>query len=289
MNLWRRRRELAYRFANTGLLWSLSRLYRWHGLRGTFLVDREGISYQHETILLSFDFRAKAVAGNLDVTGNYEPRTIERLWSVMSEGDVFYDIGAHEGYYALMVHSRFPHARIVAIEPLANMLRRNIALNKATGIEVLAVALGDAEGSIAMTTHKRSSNYVSPAARHRVPMETLDRLVARGLPVPNILKMDVEGYEPIVLRGAARTVDRHRPMILLEINESLFRYQDTPDSVMNFFVNHSYRVFAQASDRLLEARAGSQLPISLEDNFWAIPSERADLLQWANANVKHST
>lgn len=269
--LWTRRREIAYRMLNAALLKCLVHLYRWHGLKGAFIIREDIIAYDHRGVLLAFDPLAKAVAGNIDVSGSYEDHTIKRLLSVCSDEDVFYDVGAHEGIYSLVVKRHVPGARIIAIEPLADRLRTNLGLNQASDVCVIEAALGDGLGEVVITTDRRASNYVSRRGRRLVRVETIDHLVATGFAPPTILKMDIEGYELFALLGAQQTITVHRPLILLEMNASLLRFHASADPIVQLLTRHGYTLYAQTDSHLVELHAVVGMPISVEDNFWAIP------------------
>jgi hypothetical protein len=54
----------------------------------------------------------------------------------------------------------------------------------------------------------------------RVRTETIDALVAAGMAPPDLMKIDVEGAEAAVIRGAARTIEAHRPLMLIEVHSA---------------------------------------------------------------------
>ena len=153
-----------------------------------------------------------------------EPFTVEWIERSIRAGDVFYDIGANVGAYSLIAAKATNNgARIFAFEPMAasfHDLFRNILLNDcSTSVIPLPIALWSDNGTLTLTTDSR----VAGAARHRIspkpPVEAdakttvvgvrLDDLVERfGLPAPTHAKIDTDGYELEVLRGAERTLTR---------------------------------------------------------------------------------
>ncbi|MBD0272332.1 MAG: FkbM family methyltransferase, partial [Acetobacteraceae bacterium] len=132
-------------------------------------------------------------------------------------------------------------ARFLAVEPsprnLAH-LRRNLAANDLEPrAEVIAAAAGAEPGSLSFHesefgagSHLVSGHHlaggVMPAVQ--VPVETLDRIVAaRGLERLDLVKIDVEGFEPDVLAGGAGAIERFRPAIYMEFNSwTLMAYRD---------------------------------------------------------------
>ena len=156
--------------------------------------------------------------------GTYEPamqRVIERS---VARGGVFYDVGAHAGYFSLLA-SRVVGAagRVVAFEPDAGNLRHlreHIRLNDAGNVTVIEAAVADASGSARFAAP--SSNFegtLSRAGALSVNMVTVDGLVESGaLPAPTYVKIDVEGAEFRVLRGARRTLRTASPTIFLAVH-----------------------------------------------------------------------
>jgi len=122
--------------------------------------------------------------------------------------DLFFDIGANVGSYTVLA-SGVCKARTWAFEPdpvTAAHLGRNIALNALQNcVTVHQIALGATEADIPFTIGQDTVNKVAktedPNVRmvHQVP---LDALAHEN--VPSMIKMDVEGYEPEVIKGAAR-------------------------------------------------------------------------------------
>src|SRR5688500_14461311 len=125
--------------------------------------------------------------------------------------DLFLDVGANIGSYTVLA-SKVVGANCVAIEPIAKTvahLRDNLALNAIEDrVRVEACAVGETAGTVRMTPNEDSINRVIEAdAGSRdvveVPCRTLDEIIGSG-PVPQIMKMDIEGLELPALRGATR-------------------------------------------------------------------------------------
>lgn len=143
------------------------------------------------------------------------------------------DVGAHEGLLTLPL-AALPGARVIAFEPLAEAratLARAAAGNPA--ITLRPEALGDAPGTLDLSlplldgvpqwqwasTAKGYAAHESSRVtvrREAVPVVTLDSL---ALPDLTALKIDAEGAEYAVLRGARATLARCRPVITLELEE----------------------------------------------------------------------
>lgn len=151
----------------------------------------------------------------------YERQTIGAL---LGEHDVFIDIGANHGFYSILAATR--GLEVLAVEPEPGnlaVLRQNLDHNN-LDLEIAAVALSDHEGEMSlygdgdMASLKKSWQGVAGYFRQSVPVTTLDKLVdGRWAGKRILVKMDVEGVEHDVLRGAASTLARSpRPTWLVE-------------------------------------------------------------------------
>ena len=158
--------------------------------------------------------------------GTHEERVQEALARLVRPGFVVYDIGAHIGFFSLLCgRLAGGSGRVFAFEPRAEniaRLRNNIQANAARNVEVVAAAASDSTGEASFAMHESTlEGYLVPdgdASAVRVRTESVDSLVAGGMPPPDLMKVDVEGAEAAVIRGAARTIDAHRPLMLLEVH-----------------------------------------------------------------------
>lgn len=127
------------------------------------------------------------------------------------------DIGAFEGLMTLGF-ARKGASRIWAFEPARRnrkVLTRNIAANRLQNVTVFDVALADAPGESTLSYDSvRPSKASLGPGTERVRVATLDEFSLD----PDLIKIDVEGFELPVLQGAVETLRRHRPKIVLELH-----------------------------------------------------------------------
>lgn len=165
-------------------------------------------------------------------------RNLALFERLIRPGDVVYDIGANIGYYARFILEHLPASRLVCFEPMrANvaLLRANIELGgHAERAVVLPLALADADGQAELQVDDMAdgSAVLSEVSRgeaaegrrvrglapivETVPTRALDGLIAeQSLPPPSVMKIDTEGAEAIVLRGARRTLQERRPRLII--------------------------------------------------------------------------
>lgn len=156
--------------------------------------------------------------------GTYEAALQHAITQRVTPGGVFFDVGAHAGYYSLLASRLLgPGGRVVAFEPdtrnIAH-LRRHLRLNRIKNVTIVKAAVADRTGT-ARFARERSGfgGALSNAGSRTVATVTLDGLISAGkLPAPNYLKIDVEGAELRVLRGAAKILSASRPIIFLAVH-----------------------------------------------------------------------
>lgn len=140
--------------------------------------------------------------------------------------DAFIDVGANVGIYTCIVART--GKPVLAIEPQRqnlSILARNIALNKLDRIEVLPVGLSEQSGVATLyglgdvASLDAEWNATGASYRENVTLSTLDLVLAgRFAGARLVIKIDVEGFEFEILRGAASTLARvPRPVWLVEI------------------------------------------------------------------------
>lgn len=153
----------------------------------------------------------------------YEPEIGILVDTFVPDDGVLVDVGANWGYFPLFLAARPGfRGRVLAVEAFPASAAALEGVIAATGIrhlvEPVAVALGAAPGRATMSEKLfTGNNRISEAGALEVPVETLDRLAeAQGLARLDLIKIDVEGAEAEVIRGARRTIARHRPVVVFE-------------------------------------------------------------------------
>jgi len=143
-------------------------------------------------------------------------------------GDIFLDVGSSLGLYAVCLGDKVRRhgGAIISIEPVPfNMLRQkeNVKLNKLEDlVTFFEVGLGSGEARVKIITDPDSADnnaIISDNGNFEIQVVTLDSLAAEQLRHRiGLMKIDVEGYEPMVIEGARNTIIRDRPIIFAEFN-----------------------------------------------------------------------
>lgn len=166
---------------------------------------------------------------------------------MISEDDLIFDIGAHHGFYAVYMARRAK--RLIAIEPNPHnvaILQKNVALNRLQNVIVRQAAVGDSVGHVELLRNSNSggirSSETTKLPAFRVELLTLDHL-AREHGFPQMLKIDVEGFEASVLRGASQIM-AHRPKIVIEVHvDWVTRYGSSVREVLDLLHLENYCVW----------------------------------------------
>jgi FkbM family methyltransferase len=153
--------------------------------------------------------------------GTYEPHDSRLVQRYLSAGHTFVDIGANFGYYSLMAASAVGNSgRVFGFEPnpeLCDHLRGTIEKNEIVNITVERAGVSDEAGwADLFLPIKRGNNTATMVPNEggrplRVPVVTLDEYLDRfRIARVDFLKIDVEGFEPRVIRGARGAIRARR-------------------------------------------------------------------------------
>jgi FkbM family methyltransferase len=155
------------------------------------------------------------------LAGNYEEANQRAFVRFIRPGDVVFDVGAHAGFFTLLA-SRLAGAsgRVVAFEPFPEnlaALREHLALNGVTNAHVIDAAVSLVPGfSSFMPDREKTKGKLQSDGELTVRVLSLDAVYAsRIFPPPSFVKIDVEGEELNVLRGAAEMLTSEHPVIIL--------------------------------------------------------------------------
>ncbi len=170
----------------------------------TQLVSQDGLSWEIPVLY----------TGAVTVLPSHEPEVKDFLMKRFLPGHVFVDVGADVGAYS--VRASEWEMKVYSFEPNPEnikALKRNLDINNLT-LDIIQCALGSSEGK-AYLSQNGAISRINASDGIEVPVRTLDSF---NLQRVDLLKVDVEGYELEVFRGAIETLKRCHPAIVVEMH-----------------------------------------------------------------------
>ena len=205
--------------------------------------------------------RSSYIGSQIYWWGSHEAACLSLLDQILKPGMVFVDVGANQGEFTVFAAKRLTAGKVLAFEPIGpiyHSLRQNVELNKFENVIPFNIGLSDDTGSVDF--------FMEPSGGSDLPNEglaTMYRARDRSIPVGaallkvfdhvfeetgldrlDVVKIDVEGAELSVLRGAVGTIRKYIPRLLLEVNEMTCNYAHyTRADLLAFVARLGYRFF----------------------------------------------
>lgn len=217
---------------------------------------------------------------------DWEPEVIETIKAVLKPSDVFYDIGANAGYFTIEATAAFGgELDVRAFEPQPSLARAaavSAKMNHFSGVHVYELLLGDKQSEVqfyvpAHGVHASLIAREKPVQIYSRDMTTIDEQVAgRSIPPPDVIKIDVEGAELLVFRGARRTIESAQPYIIFEADANMERFGHTlTDLVDCLRADVPYKFMRIREDGGLQAVDDNSIATSAPvGNLIALPPNR---------------
>lgn len=186
----------------------------------------------------------------------YEPCTSLLALGALRPGDIALDIGAHVGYFSMLFRLAVgATGTVISFEPMPDTYRRllrNVLANRFTNVLALPLAVAERSGSALFHLDADNEGESSLLAnqdteRAHVQVTSLDDLFRDGMPArPRLLKIDAEGVEMNILRGAQQWFALYAPdIVICEINRGALAKGGADErQVRDFFQAHGYRCAA---------------------------------------------
>jgi len=202
----------------------------------------------------------------------YEPGVTGLLYKSIKKGMTFIDVGANSGYYTLLAASRLKGTgKIISLEPqgaVYQRLKNNVESNRLENVKLLRKAAyskstkvtvglpkwGDAETSI---------DYPDPVSFEEVDAVTIDSVCK----TPDVMKIDVEGYELEVLQGASMALRHVKCMIFEQSIRRIVERNIAPNSVIDYVKDRGFDIYDSESGKEINDYRDAS---ALGSNFYAV-------------------
>jgi FkbM family methyltransferase len=214
----------------------------------------------NDNTLISTSFFFEGVYG-------FETETTVLMEKLLQSCQVFFDIGAHVGFYSLFAALENEKRSVYSFEPVPNIykkLKENVELNDLNNIHPVQAALDRYDGEISMyipvnpyhrgdniptisSTSSQLKNSIDNVTEVAVKSLTLDSFVNNNnIDKVDLIKIDTEGTEPQVFEGAKNVIDRDKPSVICEVLPGR-----TENLLTQFFENRGYEFFQITNNGLI--------------------------------------
>ena len=209
----------------------------------------------------------RQVSLSLLLHGTYEPEETTLFERTLCPGMVVVDAGANLGVYTLLAARAVgPTGRVVAFEPdpaTFQLLSENVSRNHLSNVDLRNEGLAEESGTMSLyrvpghpaLASLSRSNARSSAVRVDVPVATLDEVLEElGIERVDVMKLDTQGAEIDILRGARETIERARPAMFVEYwPAGLSGMGHDPEDLLAQFEGWSYELsLVTAPDERIE-------------------------------------
>jgi FkbM family methyltransferase len=206
-----------------------------------------------------------ATAGDIWAGLRCERHEVSFILSALKPGMIFFDVGANAGLFAISAAKKIGGKGVFAFEPCSStceLLKRNLELNRLAGVNVVQSALGDSVGGGVLQINVRGRDGLNTLGQathpdskvigqENVRISTLDVFIREhDIPRVDVLKVDIEGAELMMFRGAQDLLSRaDAPLILYEGFGSLTRgFGYHPVETLWFLESCGYSLFVLNSE-----------------------------------------
>ena len=238
---------------------------------------REATRVQLDGYAIYVDPTDHGVSSSIIGSKTYEPHVTNALRRELKPDSVFLDVGCSIGWFALMAAALAPKGKVIGIEPNHNNLQflyRSIVTNGFENIVVFPYAATD-KSALLQLGYDAAYGFVhgldDASEDQFVQGIAVDELV-KDEPRIDVVKIDIEGHEPVAFRGMQQTLARHRPVLLSEFHPKLIREHagGDPEEYFNSLTGLGYSVSVlTAEGEVIPRRSASEVM-----ELWRVLNER---------------
>ena len=230
----------------------------------------------HDFLLRINPSEDSGVELSLHETGTYEKGILAFLQANLRKGDCFVDVGANIGLMSIFASNCVGNeGQVLAYEAhpkTAELLKENIGLNQLLNIQVCQYALGSEEGQTKIYDNWQINRggaslivKTNDSIAFDIEIHQLDNKIPTNLQ-PKIIKIDVEGFELEVLKGASETIKRFQPILIVEFSEIRENVHESGAQLVEIIKTFgNYRFYKlkggkERKSKLVEILSNDQLP-----------------------------
>ncbi len=191
-------------------------------------------------------------------------------------GTTAIDVGANLGIHTAVISQCVgEQGQVVAYEPVERIFQRlknNVQMNGLVNVSCIHMGIGDTHGTIGFDDQEGDFNIgkarIQTSAQTTIPLTTIDTEAPKYPSRVSLIKIDVEGFERHVLRGAINTLQQHQPVVVCEFNPESYPFQELveliPFKADYYQIPNSYWETLELIDPSFYSRASDVLIIAKE-------------------------
>lgn len=153
---------------------------------------------------------------------------LNKIKKYIKQGDTVIDVGGNLGFFVLVLNELVgPSGKIYSFEPSGRLMKRlekTILINKISNVTLVNLALGESEGNSILHYNPSQTGLSSIVAdfdknslSEEIKITTLDKFSENISGRVSFIKIDTEGYEPLVLKGSMELIKKDKPVIYIEL------------------------------------------------------------------------
>ena len=210
--------------------------------------------------------------------------TLVKLNNVIGRQSLFADIGCNIGLHTFFLKSRYKDMHVLAFDPSPaswKYFELSLAYNNISGVRLEKTALYSSDGFQDFFSWGEESSADSLKDTKRVP-EVIPNIIKvpvrrlddfRNLPNLTLVKLDCEGSEIEILKGAENTIKKYFPFIVTEINRINRKAFETLDSdIFSYLKRVDYSIFSMEFEKL-EEESFAKSQLRNEENYILLPNQ----------------
>lgn len=181
---------------------------------------------------------------------------LDKIKNYIKPGDTVIDVGGNLGFFVLILNELVGESgKIYSFEPskkLKERLESTISNNNLKNVTVVNLALGETEGSTTLHFNPKQtglssivSDFDGGSLSEEIQITTLDKFSKAINERISFIKIDTEGYEPQVLKGAKELISRHKPIIYIELGGD---HQESSEEALQILKELDYYCEAENVD-----------------------------------------
>jgi FkbM family methyltransferase len=209
-----------------------------------------------------------------------EPHVMQWISETLHPGDVFFDVGAHQGWMSMVAARRVgARGKVVAFEPsptLVEFLAFHKRLNRLSQLDIVPKAVSNRDESATSFHLVGDGNSfmnslsgteitdIPPGNTSVIDIEsvTLDAYSRQSGLVPHLIKIDTEGSELWVCEGARHVLAQHHPALIIATHPPWLPKGQTVEDLFDLLNEHGYRIVKSVISRYKDTDFGDYLCIA---------------------------